>query len=245
MLLLKWLCDIAGDSATLRLYVDSFPTLCITLGKEEKRLQMEAATKQGFIDKITRTIRPGEGVPDKLVEATREHAQVAAALAHVSAKAALINAFGHSLGYDRHYRRYWCFSGAGGAFGAARLFVEDPDSHSLFCYDTAEVPVNVCVNVYICVLSNSSSIYCVRLCVHLQSLSQLIDAMNTRGVREKFLQKQLQDRVGEIIGQIQIRQQRDGQVCDHWNVCVCAVVCDHMCIPCSTWLLCLGMQASL
>ena len=133
----------------------------------------------------------------------------------------------------------------GGAFGAARLFVEDPDSHSLFCYDTAEVPVNVCVNVYICVLSNSSSIYCVRLCVHLQSLSQLIDAMNTRGVREKFLQKQLQDRVGEIIGQIQIRQQRDGQVCDHWNVCVCAVVCDHMCIPCSTWLLCLGMQASL
>lgn len=52
-------------------------------------------------------------------------------------KLSLFNTVAHSIGYDRAYRRYWCF----GTANTARLFVEDPDSHSLFCFDTAEVGI--------------------------------------------------------------------------------------------------------
>ena len=65
--------------------------------------------------------------------------QLAFDVAQLKVKQSLFATPTHSPGYDRNHRRYWSFGSMGGLNGTARLFVEDADSHSLFCLDTAAV----------------------------------------------------------------------------------------------------------
>jgi hypothetical protein len=78
-----------------------------------------------------------------IAEHGKELEQLELELAQFRTKMSLFNVNGHAIGFDRHKRRHWCFGEAAKPSGAARLFIEDPDQHTLFCLDTVQVRVNV------------------------------------------------------------------------------------------------------
>lgn len=165
-----------NDTATMRSFVDSFPTRASAVAKDIRRLDVELSRRGDEYERMRKQNNPDALAKQADVE------QLQLELAQLRAKASLLSASAHSIGYDRHHKRYWCFGAAGGSAGAARLFVEDPDSHSLFCFDTAE------------------------------AITKLMSALHHRGLREYSLQQNLKALTTDIVSQIKFRKQREKQV---------------------------------
>jgi hypothetical protein len=108
-------------------------------------------------------------------------------LAQLRTKMSLFNVNGHAIGFDRHNRRIWCFGQAGKPMGAARMFIEDPNRHTLFCLDTEA------------------------------ALRQLMSTLLTRGEREGRLKKRVEEQLEDIITQVALRKKRETDVRVHYT----------------------------
>ena len=118
----------------------------------------------------------------QLQEQLKELEPLELELAQLRTKMSLFNVNGHAIGFDRHNRRHWCFGQAGKPMGAARMFIEDPNRHTLFCLDTEA------------------------------ALRQLLAALLVRGEREGRLKKRVEEQMDDIIVQVKLRKQREREV---------------------------------